>query len=67
MPAYTLRTETVGSITYVGQAAIGSSESDPVWRIRRITDTAGNLTLEYVDGNAEWDSVWDNRAGYSYS
>ncbi len=53
MATYTVRTETVGSVTYVGQAAIGSSESSPVWRIKRITDTSGNLKVEFVDGAAD--------------
>lgn len=67
MPAYSLKTETVGSITYIGQAAVGTPTSAPKWRIRRITDSGGNLTIEYVDGKTAWNSTWDDRVSYSYS
>lgn len=67
MATYTIRTETVGSITYVGEAAIGSSEASPVWRIKRITDTGSGIKIEFVDGNSEWDSSWTDRVSYTYS
>lgn len=67
MPAYTTKTETVGNITYLGQAAIGSLTSSPVWRIRRIVDNSGNLDIGFADGRSDWKSVWDDRASYSYS
>jgi hypothetical protein len=66
MPAYALKTETVGAVTYIGQAPIGSLPSQAVWRIKKVTDTAGNLDVQYVDGAGDWDSVWDNRASYTY-
>lgn len=67
MPAYSVRTETVGNITYVGQAIVGSAEGSPVWRIKRLTDNSGNLVVEYVDGKTSWLSRWTDRATYTYS
>ena len=56
------------TIMYVGKATVGSSPSEPVWRIFRITSTAaGSMTIEYVNGEANYNNVWDDRASYSYS
>jgi hypothetical protein len=65
----TIRIDVASStVTYVGTAAVGSSESAPVWRIKKLISTpSGNLTILYVDGNTEVDSVWSDRATYNYS
>lgn len=56
-------TTTPGS-TYIGKAAPGSSESDPVWQIQKVVgDTSGI----YADGDAEFNNVWADRASLSYS
>ena len=53
---------------YVGVAAPGSSVSDNVWRIKRISYSGNNpTTVEWADGNTNYDNVWDNRAALNYS
>lgn len=65
---FATRTDDVGSgITYVGKAVVGSVTSDSVWQISRITETDGDLVVQYADGNASFDNIWDNRASLSYS
>ncbi len=62
------RTDDAGSgITYVGKAAVGSVTSDAVWQIQRLTETTGDLVVQFADGNADFDNIWDNRASLSYS
>lgn len=55
------------TITYVGKAAAGSSLASAVWQIKRITDTSGNLSIQFADGNDDFDNVWNNRESLSYS
>lgn len=54
--------------TYAGKAAAGSATSAGVWQVFRMTNGAGgDLTIEWADGDCEFDNVWDNRASLSYS
>ena len=55
------------SLTYLGRAAIGSSEGDPVWSISQITTTGTVTSILYSSGNTAYSSVWANRASLSYS
>lgn len=61
---YTTRIETVGTLTYIGNAAIGSSEANAVWQIKRL-ETPG-LTKLWADGNDLFDNIWANRASLGY-
>ena len=55
-------------IIYVGEAVIGSTASQAVWRISRITiGTADVTTTKYADGNNYFDNVWDDRESLTYS
>lgn len=56
------------SVLYKGEALVGSSESSPIWRIRRVTIASDNDVEEvWAAGNANFDKVWTNRAALSYS
>lgn len=56
------------TISYVGKAATSSATSAAVWQVSRLTsDGAGGVVLEYADGNASYDNIWDNRASLSYA
>ena len=59
--------EVSSSLTYIGEAAVGTLESSPNWRISRITVSGSQTKIEYANGNTAWNSVWDDRASYSYS
>ena len=64
---YTTRYEEVSStLTYFGEAAPGAAESDPVWRMKRMTTTGGLTKVEFADGNVNFDNVWDDRASLTY-
>lgn len=53
------------TVSYVGEAAAGSSTSASVWRIKRL-DTTSGLELKFADGNTFFDNVWDDRTLLSY-
>lgn len=52
--------------TYVGEAAPGSSQSDPVWRIKKV-DTSSGVTVTWAEGSSDFSNRWDQRLSLSYS
>lgn len=54
---------------YIGEAIPGSSTSDSVWRIKKLTaDGSNNITsILWAEGTATFNKIWDNRTSYSYS
>lgn len=52
--------------TYIGNAAIGSSEGSAVWQIKRLDATTGLVKL-FADGDDSFNNIWSNRESLSYS
>lgn len=53
---------------YKGEAAVGSLESNAVWRIRKITlSSDGDVTETWAAGTSDFDKIWANRLSLSYS
>lgn len=63
--AYIPQFEDTGTYIYFGEAVTGSATSSAVWRIKRLTIATG--VILFADGNANFDNVWNSRAGLSYS
>lgn len=59
--------ESSTAVTYVGEAATGAATSVSSWRIKRLTQTATILTIEWASGNGAFNKIWDNRAALTYS
>ena len=55
------------TVTYVGEAAAGTPESAPNWRIKKLEQAGAVLSIKYVNGDLDWNSVWNDRASLSYS
>lgn len=56
------------SVLYRGEAAVGSSESSSVWRIRKITIASDNdISETWADGVATFNKVWTDRLTYIYN
>lgn len=56
------------AVTYVGKAAVGAVTNAAVWKVFKMTTAVdGDLTIEYADGDADFDNVWDDRATLTYS
>lgn len=68
-PVYATRTDFVSAtLAYVGEAAPGTLDAAPAWRIKRLTlGLDDDVVTEWADGNANFDNVWNNRASLSYS
>lgn len=66
---YAKRTDFEGdTIIYKGEAPVGSSETDAVWRIRRLTIASDDdLAEKWANGDAKFDKVWTDRATEVYS
>jgi len=54
------------TISYIGKALAGTATSASSWQIQKLTETA-NITIEYADGNNDFDNIFDNRESLSYS
>jgi len=54
--------------TYLGIAAPGTAESDPLWQIRKLTfDGNNNVTaIKYADGSTLFNKEWDDRDSLTY-
>lgn len=65
---YTKRIDFVGNnVIYKGEAAPGTLQDAPNWRIRRLTIINEDIIEEWADGTAEMNKVWSSRDTYSYS
>lgn len=66
-PATTTLLDDAGSgITYVGESVPGTATSAAAWRIRRITETGSDVTIQWA-ALAAFTQIWDNRASLTYS
>jgi hypothetical protein len=64
----TLRVDEASStVTYIGEAAIGMSESSPFWKVKKLEQSGSVLKITWADGNEDFDNVWANRASLSYT
>lgn len=59
--------EASGNLTYLGRAKVGSNTSDPVWQIKRIIKEGTVNSIQFADGDRNFDNVWDNRGGLTYT
>lgn len=57
----------VAGTTYVGEALPGTAETAAAWRIKRITESGSNVTIEWAGGSDAFSSRWSQRASLSYS
>ncbi len=58
---------TTTNITYVGKAQIGTNTDLALWQIKRLNETGDYLEIGYADSDSDFDNIWDNRVGLSYS
>lgn len=72
--AYQAQNDANGNPIYLGRAKVGTATSEAAWQIRFITydGNEGITDVEWPEndeGNAsaEFEFVWDSRAGYTYS
>lgn len=54
-------------VTYIGYANPGTTTASGTWQIKRIVETGSVTSIEFADGNLNFDNVWNNRGSLSYS
>lgn len=62
----TKRVDNATGFIYVGEAAIGSSESAAVWRIRRVAVVDGDAIVLWSSGG-NFNQIWTNRLSLTYA
>ena len=56
------------NLLYKGEAVIGSAESAPIWRIRKIVISLdGDVSETWAEGSASFDKAWTDRLTLNYS
>jgi hypothetical protein len=56
------------TLAYLGQALPGTSASSAGWRIQKlIFSVDGDVTVQWADGNANFDNVWNDRTSLTYT
>lgn len=63
---YTIRLDTVDTITYIGKALVGSLETESLWQIKRVDESNGIIIL-FANGSTDFDSKWSEHLLLSYS
>lgn len=64
---YERRAELVDAdLAYRGEAALGSAETAPAWRISRIDTGTGEPVVTWAGGAQAFDKAWDARHTYEY-
>lgn len=66
-PQATRIDEASSTVTYIGKADTGTLNAAAEWQIQRITVSGSVTSIEWADGNAAFDNVWNDRASLSYS
>lgn len=65
---YAVKSDDVGGgVVYFGYATVGTSAASASWKIKKVTETDGDLEITFADGNANFDNTWNDRVSLSYS
>jgi hypothetical protein len=55
------------SQTYIGEAPLGSAQTDAKWRLMLVSETSAVTRVQYAGGVNDFCHVWNDRASYTYS
>lgn len=64
--ALRLDDSSTANVTYIGKAAIGTATSAASWQIFKLDESSG-LSITWADGDANFNNIWNNRTGLTYS
>jgi hypothetical protein len=64
--AEALKMTTVGSVDYIGEAAVGTAASAALWRAKKVDSTTG-IIITWADGNANFDNSATDLTTLTYS
>jgi hypothetical protein len=55
-----------GTVLYIGEAPASTSTSTALWRIKKITFTGDDISIQWAGAGA-YGLIWDNRLSYTYT
>lgn len=55
-----------GTVLYVGEASASTATSAALWRIKKITFTGDDISIQWAGAGA-YGLIWDNRLAYTYT
>lgn len=64
--AQTLVDEVSDTLTYIGRAKAGALTSAPVWQIMRLYINGTITAIQFYNGDASYNAIWDDRADATY-
>lgn len=64
--ALALKTTIAGSVTYLAEAAPGTTQAASAWRVQKIDTTTGTV-ITWADGNSNFDNVATDLTALTYS
>jgi hypothetical protein len=65
---YATKITTVGSVTYVAIAPIGTGQTEAKWQAKKIDQSvAGTTVVTWADGNDAFDNIATDLTSLSYS
>ncbi len=59
--------EVSDTVTYIGKAIPGSDNDEAVWQIKKMVIDGNETSIEWADGEASFDKVWDDRTSLTYT
>lgn len=63
---WNLRDVASSSVTYYGYTQSISDQNKSVWKIRKDTLTGNVTSVQYADGDANYDNAWSGRTSLTY-
>jgi len=63
---YAIKITTSGTVTYIGVANPGTSESSASWQCKKIDSTTG-VVITWADGNTNFDNIATDLTALTYS
>lgn len=55
------------TVNYFGYASVGTSDAAASWKIKKLVTSGSVTTIQWADGDANYDNIWSNRASLTYN
>jgi hypothetical protein len=59
--------DTSGSLTWIGEAPVGTLQSASSWKIYRVNEATSGTIVSYADGETTYTKAWSSRTSFSYT
>jgi len=66
-PLLVMVDEASDTVQYIGEAVPNASSGSALWRIRKVLVSGTTTSVQFADGDDNFDNIWDNRDSLTYS